>query len=131
MDGAFFFFLVCPQKVLSLHLKTKFQAHPRYSQFSVCKPDMAWSIVLVLELAGKFPSSICGMILANFGAKVFHMAWDQKDMFEFVNRRKQSLALNLKTPEGEASLRKSCLQTDVFIDPFPKGALRKGQTFHI
>ncbi|KAB0395321.1 hypothetical protein E2I00_014777 [Balaenoptera physalus] len=41
------------------------------------------------------------MILANFGAKVFHMAWDQKDMFEFVNQRKQSLALNLKTPEGK------------------------------
>ncbi|TKC50881.1 hypothetical protein EI555_019292, partial [Monodon monoceros] len=65
---------------------------------------MAWSIVLVLELAGKFPSSICGMILANFGAKVFHMAWDQKDMFEFVNRCKQSLALNLKIPEGKGKL---------------------------
>lgn len=79
---------------------------------------MAWSIVLVLELAGKFPSSICGMILANFGAKVFHMAWDQKDMLEFVNRCRQSLALNLKIPEGEASLRKSVFRLMcLLIDP--------------
>lgn len=77
--------------------------------------------MLVLEWVRKFPSSICGMILADVGATVVPMAWDQKDMFEFVNWHKQSLALNLKTWEGAASLRKSVLRVMCLGILPPKG----------
>lgn len=88
---------------------------------------MALSTVQGLELAGQSPSSICGMILADFGAQVIRVVWDQKDTFEFVNRGKKSLALNLKTPEGATILEQICFQTDVLFDLFPKGVLGKGK----
>lgn len=46
---------------------------------------MALSMVRVLEMAGKYPYSIYGMILADFGTQVDRMVSDQKAMFEFVN----------------------------------------------
>ncbi|XP_054578662.1 alpha-methylacyl-CoA racemase-like [Eptesicus fuscus] len=88
---------------------------------------MALGSVRVLELAGGYPSSLCGMILADFGARVVRVAWHQKDIFEFVNRGKRSLALNLSTPEGAVVLEKICLQADVLIDPVPGGVLGAGK----
>ncbi|XP_070275290.1 alpha-methylacyl-CoA racemase-like isoform X1 [Myotis yumanensis] len=88
---------------------------------------MALSSVRVLELAGKYPSSLCAMILADFGVRVIRVAWDQRDIFEFVNRGKQSLALNLNTPEGAVVLEKLCLQADVLVDPVPGGVLGPGK----
>ena len=80
-DGwGFFLSLVPPQKVLSLHLKTKPQADPSYSQLSVSKANTALSTGLVLGLAGKFPSPVGGLSPADFGPQVFPLVWDQKDL---------------------------------------------------
>lgn len=55
------------------------------------------------------------------------VVWDEKYIFDFVNRGKKSLALNLRTPEGAAVLEQICLQSDVLIDPTHEGALGRGK----
>ncbi|XP_032959206.1 alpha-methylacyl-CoA racemase-like [Rhinolophus ferrumequinum] len=88
---------------------------------------MALSTVRVVELDGRYPSSFCSMILADFGAQVTRVVWDREYFPNFVNRGKKSLALNLRTPEGAAVLEQICLQSDVLIDPTPEGALGRGK----
>uniref|UniRef100_A0A3B3UAD4 Alpha-methylacyl-CoA racemase n=2 Tax=Poecilia TaxID=8080 RepID=A0A3B3UAD4_9TELE len=83
---------------------------------------MALLGVKVIELAGLAPAPFCGMILADFGAKVIRV--DRTKVFSTVDtqgRGKQSVALNLKTPEGVALLRRLCVQSDVVLEPYRKG----------
>lgn len=75
-----FLSLVPPQKVLSLYLKTKLQAYPSHSQLPKCKANVALRTGLVMDFAGKPPSRLCDMILANLGAQVIPMVGDQKDI---------------------------------------------------
>lgn len=88
---------------------------------------MALSTVRVVELVGRYPSSFCGMILADFGAQVTRVVWDHEYPPNFVKRGKKSLALNLRTPEGAAVLEQICLQSDVLIDPTHEGVLGRGK----
>lgn len=85
---------------------------------------MALAGVKVIELAGLAPAPFCGMILADFGAKVIRV--DRTKVVTAVDtqaRGKQSVAINLKSTEGVALLRKLCVQSDVVLEPY-----RKGQT---
>ncbi|XP_007558937.1 alpha-methylacyl-CoA racemase [Poecilia formosa] len=87
---------------------------------------MALLGVKVIELAGLAPAPFCGMILADFGAKVIRV--DRTKVFSTVDtqgRGKQSVALNLKTPEGVALLRRLCVQSDVVLEPYRKGVMEK------
>lgn len=86
---------------------------------------MALVGVKVIELAGLAPAPFCGMILADFGAKVIRV--DRTKVLTNMDtqaRGKRSIALNLKTEQGVALLRKLCLQSDVVLEPY-----RKGQNF--
>lgn len=85
---------------------------------------MALAGVRVIELAGLAPAPFCGMILADFGAKVIRV--DRTKVAKAIDtqaRGKQSVAINLKSTEGVALLRKLCVQSDVVLEPY-----RKGQT---
>ncbi|XP_054908503.1 alpha-methylacyl-CoA racemase [Poeciliopsis prolifica] len=87
---------------------------------------MALSGVKVIELAGLAPAPFCGMILADFGAKVIRV--DRTKVFSTLDtqaRGKQSLALNLKMPQGVALLRRLCVQSDVVLEPYRKGVMEK------
>ena len=77
----------------------------------MCKAEVAWSSGLVLELAGNFPSSICSVILANFGANVVHVT-GLKRQLELV-LTKHSMVVNLKTSESAVYLKKIYLQSEV------------------
>lgn len=83
---------------------------------------MALAGVRVLELAGLAPAPFCGMILADFGAKVIRV---DKANTNYTNdsmaRGKRSIALNLKSPEGIGVLKSLCKQSDVLIEPFRQG----------
>lgn len=83
---------------------------------------MALAGVRVLELAGLAPAPFCGMILADFGAKVTRVDRTKVGIaLDTQARGKRSVAINLKTPEGVSLLRKLCLQSDVVLEPYRKG----------
>ncbi|XP_066568230.1 alpha-methylacyl-CoA racemase [Amia ocellicauda] len=87
---------------------------------------MALVGVRVVELAGLAPAPFCGMVLADFGAKVIRVDRTRNTMAMDVQARgKRSVALNLKKPEGAAVLRSLCIQSDVVIEPFRKGVMEK------
>ncbi|XP_053196139.1 alpha-methylacyl-CoA racemase [Scomber japonicus] len=87
---------------------------------------MALAGVRVLELAGLAPAPFCGMILADFGAKVIRVDRTKVAMaMDTQARGKQSVAINLKTSEGVALLRKLCVQSDVVLEPYRKGVMEK------
>lgn len=83
---------------------------------------MALAGVRVIELAGLAPAPFCGMILADFGARVIRVDRTKGAMtVDTQARGKQSLALNLKSPKGVAVLKKLCVQSDVVLEPYRKG----------
>lgn len=87
---------------------------------------MALAGVRVIELAGLAPAPFCGMILADFGAKVIRVDRTKVAMaVDTQGRGKKSVAINLKNPEGVALLRKLCLQSDVVLEPYRKGVMEK------
>ncbi|KAM6902684.1 alpha-methylacyl-CoA racemase [Xenentodon cancila] len=86
---------------------------------------MALAGVRVIELAGLAPAPFCGMILADFGAKVIRVDRTKAPTFDVQARGKLSVAINLKTTEGVALLRKLCVQSDVVLEPYRKGVMEK------
>ncbi|XP_028274073.1 alpha-methylacyl-CoA racemase [Parambassis ranga] len=87
---------------------------------------MALAGVRVIELAGLAPAPFCGMILADFGAKVIRVDRTKAGIpLDTQARGKQSVAINLKTPEGVALLRRLCVQSDVVLEPYRKGVMEK------
>lgn len=83
---------------------------------------MALAGVRVIELAGLAPAPFCGMILADFGAKVIRVDRTKVAMsVDTQARGKKSVAINLKTSEGAAVLKKLCLHSDVVLEPYRKG----------
>ncbi|XP_045922063.1 alpha-methylacyl-CoA racemase [Micropterus dolomieu] len=87
---------------------------------------MALAGVRVIELAGLAPAPFCGMILADFGAKVIRVDRTKVAMsLDTQGRGKQSVAINLKTSEGVSVLRKLCVQSDVVLEPYRKGVMEK------
>ncbi|XP_045075666.1 alpha-methylacyl-CoA racemase-like, partial [Coregonus clupeaformis] len=73
---------------------------------------MALSGVRVIELAG----------LADFGAKVMDRT-KVKMAMDMQGRGKRSVALNLKSPEEVAVLKRLCVISDVVLEPFHKGVM--------
>ncbi|KAM8828053.1 alpha-methylacyl-CoA racemase [Spinachia spinachia] len=87
---------------------------------------MALAGVRVVELAGLAPAPFCGMILADFGAKVIRVDRTKVGMsLDTQGRGKRSVAINLKTSEGVTLLRKLCVQSDVVLEPYRKGVMEK------
>ncbi|XP_026052027.1 alpha-methylacyl-CoA racemase-like [Carassius auratus] len=87
---------------------------------------MALAGVRVIELAGLAPAPFCGMILADFGARVIRVDRTKVPMtVDTQARGKQSVALNLKNPRGVAVLKRLCVQSDVVLEPYRKGVMEK------
>ncbi|XP_028318645.1 alpha-methylacyl-CoA racemase [Gouania willdenowi] len=87
---------------------------------------MALAGVRVIELAGLAPAPFCGMILADFGAKVIRVDRTKASMsLDTQGRGKRSVAINLKNPEGITVLKKLCIQSDVILEPYRKGVMEK------
>ncbi|XP_061603619.1 alpha-methylacyl-CoA racemase [Phyllopteryx taeniolatus] len=87
---------------------------------------MALAGVRVVELAGLAPAPFCGMILADFGAKVIRVDRTKAGAsMDTQGRGKRSVAINLKTSEGVALFRKLCAHSDVVLEPYRKGVMEK------
>jgi len=90
---------------------------------------MALKGIRVLELEGIGPGPMAACILADFGADVVSISRvsngkvaSQNDP---VSRGKRSIALDLKSPEGLATLKKMAEKADVFIEAFRPGVAEK------
>ncbi|XP_078407834.1 alpha-methylacyl-CoA racemase [Cetorhinus maximus] len=86
---------------------------------------MALTGIRVIELAGLAPVPLCGMILADFGAKVVRIDRTRTATTDVLGRGKRSVALNLKKPGGVEVLKQLCNQSDVLIEPFRRGVMEK------
>ncbi len=87
--------------------------------------------IKILELARVAPGEYCTMLLADMGADVLKIETPQahpeidgrRAAFAFVNRNKRSLALNLKTPEGQAIFGRLARDADVIVEGFRPGVM--------
>jgi len=93
--------------------------------------------IKILELARVAPGEFCTMLLADMGADVLKIETPSADGapespderrragFAYCNRNKRSLALNLKTPDGQAIFQKLASAADVIVEGFRPGVMKR------
>jgi alpha-methylacyl-CoA racemase len=89
--------------------------------------------VRVVELAGLGPGPFCGMLLADMGATVLRV--DRPDgpaagnplrpQLDLLNRGKQSVAVDLKTPEGVELVLRLAQRADVIFEGWRPGVAER------
>ena len=97
--------------------------------------------IKVLELIRVAPGAFCTMMLADMGAEVLKIETPPTDAsevdagqataearraaFQFVNRNKQSIAINLKHPAGQKILHELAADADVLVEGFRPGVMAR------
>jgi crotonobetainyl-CoA:carnitine CoA-transferase CaiB-like acyl-CoA transferase len=97
--------------------------------------------ITVLDLTRVLSGPYCTMLLADMGARVIKIeqpgkgddtrAWGppfvegESAYFLSINRNKQSVTLDFKTPDGRAILDRLIARSDVIVENFRPGALAK------
>lgn len=83
----------------------------------------------IIELVGLGPGPFAGMLLADMGAEVIAVERASNPsgtaIPDCLARGKKSIALNLKTPEGVATLLELVERADVFFEGFRPGVVEK------
>ena len=90
----------------------------------------------VVEFTHMVMGPTCGMVLADMGAEVIkvepidgdrtrHLLGAGAGFFPMFNRNKQSIAIDLHTPEGAAVARKLAASADVVLENFKPGTMKK------
>ena len=95
----------------------------------------ALSGVRLLELARVPPAELPGMLLSDLGADVLKIEMPtarplsdedrRRAAFSLVNRNKRSLALNLKTPDGQVIFRRLASSADAIVEGFRPGVMQR------
>lgn len=96
--------------------------------------------LVVLDLTRLLPGAAATMQLANFGAEVIKVEEPERGdygrwmppflagdgvVFHMVNRGKKSVALDLKTAEGQAALLRLATTADVLVESFRPGTMQR------
>src|ERR1041385_3553567 len=96
--------------------------------------------VTILDLSRVLACPFASMVLAELGARVIKVeqpgSGDETRTFEpqlaadsayyfACNRSKESITVNLRSPEGKRIIRDLALKADVFVENFPTGTLEK------
>jgi crotonobetainyl-CoA:carnitine CoA-transferase CaiB-like acyl-CoA transferase len=89
----------------------------------------ALSKILVLDLSRLLPGPFCSMILADHGARVISVE-DRRflsdDFFiSTVNRNKEHMTLNLKTPQGKEIFFRLAARADILMEGFRPGVVHR------
>ncbi len=85
--------------------------------------------IRVLEIASIGPGPFCAMMLSDMGAEVVRI--DRRDLAgsgdsrHSLNRGRKSLALDLKNPEGVATLLRLVTRADMLIEGFRPGVMER------
>src|SRR6476646_8860170 len=95
----------------------------------------ALSGIRLLELARVPPAELPGMMLSDLGADVLKIeapsagplsdADRRRAAFSPLNRNKRSLALNLKTADGQAIFLRLASAADVIVEGFRPGVMER------
>lgn len=91
------------------------------------------SDVKVVELAGQGPAPFAGALLADFGADVviidrtLESGWrpDVARGFDFYNRNKRSIGLDLKSEAGLGTAKELIAQADILIEGYRPGVAER------
>src|SRR5215471_5201056 len=81
--------------------------------------------IRVVEMAGLAPAPFCGMILADFGADVVRVDRIGAGSVDQLARGKRSVAINLKSPEGVATVLRLAERADVLLEPYRPGVTER------
>jgi alpha-methylacyl-CoA racemase len=97
--------------------------------------------IKILELIRVPPGAFCTMMLADMGADVLKIetppteaseasagqatAEARRAAFQFVNRNKRSIAINLKHPAGQKILHQLAADADVLVEGFRPGVMAR------
>lgn len=99
--------------------------------------------ILVVDLSRVLAGPFCTMLLGDLGARVIKVEHPREGdvtrgwgpphdpvsglsaYYLSINRNKESLALDLSTPEGAESVRLLSARADVLVENFPPGGLEK------
>ncbi len=85
--------------------------------------------ITVLELGGIGPVPLCGMVLADMGARIIRVDKLGGNPLAVpgdpTQRHRESIALNLRSPESIAALKKIIEKADVLLEGFRPGVLEK------
>jgi alpha-methylacyl-CoA racemase len=88
--------------------------------------------IRVLEFAGLGPTPFSAMILADFGAEVLRVerigqtsAAGGDERYNFLNRSRRTIGLDLKSPQGLTLARDLAARADVLIEGFRPGAMER------
>jgi formyl-CoA transferase len=109
------------------------------SDNNTSQPDDVLQGTMVVSLEQAVAAPYCGLLLANAGARVikverpegdFARGYDtgargQSAIFAWLNRGKQSVCLDLKTPQAMLTLRKMLTTADVLLSNLAPGALQR------
>ncbi len=80
----------------------------------------------VIELAGLGPAPFCGMLLADMGARVIRVDRPGAEARpDVAGRGKTSIAVNLKHPDGVATVLDLCAKADALIEGFRPGVTER------
>lgn len=87
----------------------------------------------VIEMAGLGPAPFCGMLLADLGAEVLSiqrvisadLGFDVPTRYDLLNRNKQALAVDLKSPEGVRLVLELIHDSDLLIEGFRPGVMER------
>ena len=89
----------------------------------------ALSGITVIDLSRLLPGPFCSMILADHGARVISVEdkrFISDDFFIItVNRNKEHMSLNLKTPEGKEIFYRLVTTADVLLEGFRPGVVQR------
>src|SRR5262245_25601726 len=81
--------------------------------------------IRVVEMAGLAPAPFCGLILADFGADVVRVDRVGAGSVDQLARGKRSAAVNLKSPEGVATVLRLIDRADVLLEPYRPGVMER------
>lgn len=88
--------------------------------------------IRIVELAGQGPAPFACSLLADFGADVVVIdraggGWkmDIPRKYDFYMRNKRSVALDLKSPEGLATVKAMIGKADIFVEGFRPGVAER------
>lgn len=87
----------------------------------------------IVEMSGIGPGPFCGMLLADMGAEVIRvdrlaasdLGFDIDIRFDVMNRSKRAIAVDLKSPEGIATVKELIAKADVLIEGFRPGVMER------
>jgi alpha-methylacyl-CoA racemase len=89
--------------------------------------------IRIVEMAGIGPAPFCGMLLADLGATVISidrlsasdLGFALERRFDFLNRGKRAVAIDLKHPDGTRAVLDLVRQADALIEGFRPGVMER------